>query len=105
MQAIDKSPAHLHLSFSTEQYTIIRLPAEFSIPGSLFTSSKYSFVSVTKTPAEVSIILATSTGESEPPFEELQHAERRVEGPWTTIKIQGPMDLSEWLLRLTVCEC
>jgi hypothetical protein len=96
MSQIDKTQPSLHLRFSPESYTIIRLPSDFAVPSSLFTSSLYSFVSVTKTPAELSVILATTKDvQSDSGFPELQHEERQIEGPWTTIQVQGPMDLCE----------
>lgn len=69
----------LHVTFG-----VCRLDAGAVVPSGLLESE---FFSITRTPEELSIVA---------PEEELSQlpAEARIEGGWTCLKVEGPLDLS-----------
>ncbi|GAA5904708.1 hypothetical protein JCM8208_001332 [Rhodotorula glutinis] len=98
MAALDLSNPALQLSFLPTRLSVVQLAPSQAIPAKLVqavTSAGpgHEFVSITRCPDEISIILPTSL------FEELyppSAKEQPVEslGPWITLKVAGPMDLS-----------
>ncbi|TNY19348.1 ACT domain-containing protein [Rhodotorula diobovata] len=91
MAALDLSSPALELSFLPTPLSVIQLKPSQAIPSKLLQAltgagDAHSFVSITRCPDEISIILPASQ------FEELYPPTSL--GPWTTLKVAGPMDLS-----------
>ncbi|BGP49599.1 hypothetical protein JCM10450v2_005496 [Rhodotorula kratochvilovae] len=99
MPSLDLSNPALALSFLSTPLSIIQLRlASQPLPAKLLQAltgegSAHAFVSVTRCPDETSIILPTALLEElYPPSAADQPAESS--GPWATLKVAGPMDLS-----------
>lgn len=69
-----------------------------SIPSSLFSDSRYSFVSVTRSAGEVTVVVGLPTSEAAPSDLEVTGLDqpREQAGPWTVFRLKGPLDLSEY---------
>ncbi|GAA5888519.1 hypothetical protein JCM6882_008981 [Rhodosporidiobolus microsporus] len=100
MSSLDLSNPALQLSFLPTPLSVIQLRPSQPIPAALLAvlagtdgQEASAFVSLTRTPAETSIILPTAMlGELYPSSSTEQPLE--TSGPWTTLKVAGPMDLS-----------
>ena len=106
--SLDYSLPALQLSFLKESYTIHRLPPATPLPASLLSllsSPSPSLISLTRTPHELSLILPTSfvlplapptPDSTDPTFPILS-------GPWSVLRVQGPMDLSWTGILYRIC--
>ncbi|GAA5843975.1 hypothetical protein JCM11251_005928 [Rhodosporidiobolus azoricus] len=97
---LDLTNSALALSFLPTPLSVIQIKPSQTVPAALLavlagTDGQHAdaFVSLTRTPAEISMILPTSllvelypTSSSEQPLE--------FSGPWVALKVAGPMDLS-----------
>ncbi|GAA5950450.1 hypothetical protein JCM10213_003582 [Rhodosporidiobolus nylandii] len=100
MASLDLSNPALALSFLPTPLSVIQLKTTQPVPRELLAvlaggegAEEAAFISLTRTPAETSIILPTEVCErlypasaSEQPLE--------ASGPWVALKVAGPMDLS-----------
>ncbi|GAA6028509.1 hypothetical protein JCM8097_007256 [Rhodosporidiobolus ruineniae] len=100
MAALDLSNPALALSFLPTPLSVIQLRPSQAVPPALLAvlagaegAEAASFVSLTRTTAETSIILPAALLQELYPA---SSAEQPLEtsGPWTTLKVAGPMDLS-----------
>ncbi|BGO92743.1 hypothetical protein NBRC10512_007861 [Rhodotorula toruloides] len=96
MTALDLSNPALALSFLPTMLSVIQLPPSEPIPTELVAilagqGEEQAFVSLTRTPAETSVVLPTPLFErlypSPPPALE-------TSGPWVALQVAGPMDFS-----------
>lgn len=107
---LNKSLPNLRLHLQPRPFQLIRLPSSHSVPSSLFSSNDHSYVSITKTNSdEISIVIDTELeGDALRSLVGLkklegkkEEAEEGVEldGPWSCLKVEGPMVLSEFRTR------
>ncbi|GMK56408.1 hypothetical protein CspeluHIS016_0302480 [Cutaneotrichosporon spelunceum] len=84
---LDKTSAALALQTHPEALYVHRYPRTTSVPGALFAAG--SFVTVSRTPREVSIVAPAGACEAAglP-----RSAEEHCGGPWTAIGIRGPLE-------------
>ncbi|GAA5946968.1 hypothetical protein JCM3775_005060 [Rhodotorula graminis] len=97
MATLDLSNPALELSFLPTQLSVIQLAPSRAIPPKLVeavtSAGPDDFVSITRCPDEISVILATTLlDELYPPTAKEQPVESL--GPWVAVKVKGPMDLS-----------
>ena len=105
---LDKSILSLHLKILSDRYYTLQYPPNTAIPPELFSSTLYSFLSITRVNDEISIVVSISdTSDHE---QEAQTCSLKVDGmnepleragPWRCIVVHGPMDLSR---SLTIVE-
>ena len=93
--SLDKSHPQLELLVLPELLYIYQYPASTSVPPSLFEPAS-SFLSITRTPHETSIVLGVNNG---PSTQSPKSAEpdgmgeaTHVQGPWRAFQVRGPMD-------------
>ena len=102
--ALNKSLPNLRLHLHPRPFQLVRLPLSRPIPSALLSSPEHSYVSVTRTKDEISVILDTELeGDAlralfglEPVVGgEREEEGVELEGPWRTFQVEGPMVLSE----------
>lgn len=108
--SLDKSIPNLHLELLPGSFQLVRLSPSHPLPASLFTTALCpgAFISVTRNKFETSIIVETDFGGTA--LEKLvgltdevasSGGDRRegfeVEGPWSCLRVKGPMVLSKLL--------
>jgi hypothetical protein len=119
---MDKSPPSLHLLVQRHLLHTLQYPPDTPLPPSLFSDERYSFVSVTRSPGEVTVVVGVSEEFHERQVEtklekdgegctmqvarnikqgegELWDLPRlgrasRSAGPWRAFRVRGPLDLS-----------
>ncbi|GAA5986157.1 hypothetical protein JCM11641_004730 [Rhodosporidiobolus odoratus] len=103
MSALDLTNPALALSFLPTSLSIVQLRPSQTVPARLLAIlaggegvEDAAFVSLTRTPAETSIILPTELLEEMYPASRVQSPDQPLETSkgWATLKIAGPMDLS-----------
>ncbi|BEJ11829.1 hypothetical protein CspHIS471_0202890 [Cutaneotrichosporon sp. HIS471] len=86
--ALDKTDRALHLQTHNEPLYVFRFPRNTPVPGQLFDAVN-TFVTVTRTPREVSIVAAKDAPEA---AGMPKSAEEHCGGPWTAIRVSGPLE-------------
>jgi hypothetical protein len=76
----------LVLDLLKTNFAVIRLPPTKSIPSSIFSSESASFISITKTTDELSIVCPESLIGNVP--------DATIEKGWVAFKVRGPLDFS-----------
>jgi len=98
---LDKSNPVLAISTSADNLYVHRYSARTAVPPSLFESNAETgqaptFVSVTRTPNELSIVAPKGwTVQNGMPAPQSEHCG----GPWTALRVRGPLEHSECLLK------
>jgi hypothetical protein len=103
----DKSSSALHLLVQPYLLYTLQYSATTPVPPSLF-SEKHPFLSVTRSPGEVTVVLGTSDTEDDSVVAGPRAADRveswdglgmgapaESAGPWRAFRVRGPLDLSE----------
>lgn len=107
--ALNKSLPNLRLHLHPRPFQLVRLPLSHPIPTALLSSPEHSYVSVTRTKDEISVILDTELEGAElrklfglpgAVGDERAEAGVELEGPWRTFQVEGPMVLSEYMTTL-----
>jgi hypothetical protein len=108
---LDKTLPNLRLHLLPRPFQLVRLPLSHPIPSQLLSSTDHSYVSITRTKDEISIILDTELEGDElralfglKPVVGSERKEEGVEldGPWSTFQVEGPMVLSELCILLLI---
>lgn len=93
---LNKEDPSLHLVIQPFRAHTLQYDETQPIPSSLFSNGRYSFVSVTSSAGEVTVVLGLPTPEdalSESDLSELGRPREKA-GPWTVFRLKGPLDLS-----------
>ncbi|ORY29126.1 hypothetical protein BCR39DRAFT_532718 [Naematelia encephala] len=110
MSLLDKSNPALHLYLLPDPFQVLKYPPTTRIPQSIISNPDYTFLSLTRTPVELSIVYSSSSSSSpspssasspSPTSKELDHSlieelgKPEETGPeWRCIRVQGPMEHS-----------
>lgn len=95
---LDLSHPSLHLRLLPSQAFIARFPAGTQLPPALLADPEHagSFLTVSKTPAEVSVIWDAPSVAGLLPFRPTGHGAGTVgpDGPWRVLMVAGPFEFS-----------
>jgi len=95
---IDKSDPAFHLTLDPNPFYLFQYDADVPVPASLFTSPKYTAMSVSRTPGELTIVLALASsldGEKQISGVEAMGEAKESHGPWTCFQVAGPIPLGK----------